>query len=115
MPEQLPVDPTIWWTGETNSKTGRKVCRFKKVLPNGKPRLRHPETNKPLVTNGDIIVGKKDNPLGCLKLQWNGKWIPIPTVDEFMEWTVDSVCPTPDGDIVEPDAPNSWLSLVGLV
>jgi hypothetical protein len=111
MPEQLPVDPTIWWTGKTNPETGRKILRFKHTLPNGKPRLRHPETNKPLLTTGDIIIGK----MGCLKLQWNGQWIPIPTIEEFMEWTLDSVCPTPDGDIVEPDAPNSWLSLVGLV
>ena len=99
--EQLPVEPTIRWTGRT--------------LRNGRPRLRHPETNKALLTNGDIILTNQGGPDGTLKLHWNGQWLPIPSILEFQCWTMDSICETPDGRMVEPDAPDSWLSLVGLV
>ena len=115
MPEQLPVTPTVWWSGKRNPETGVKICRFKKTLLNGKPRLRHPVTDGPLITNGDIAKFDNGTPDGALKLHWKGEWIPVPSIDEFQEWTIDSCCPTPDGSIVEPDAPESWLSLVGLV
>jgi hypothetical protein len=32
-----------------------------------------------------------------------------------MEWTFDGVAETPDGSRVEPDAPDSWLTLLGVV
>jgi hypothetical protein len=32
-----------------------------------------------------------------------------------MEWTFDGVAETPDGSRVEPDAPASWLTLLGVV
>ena len=103
--EPLPVDPTIWKTGKLTEE-GKPVFRFSRVLRNGKDRLRHPVTKKPLLMNGDIVGA-------CLR--WNDEWVPIPSIAAFQEWTMDSVCPTPDGEMVEPDAPNSWLSLVGLV
>ena len=115
MPEQLPVDPTMWWEGKRNPDTGAKICRFRKVLLNGKPRLRNPETGGPLIMSGDIAKFDNGTPDGILRLRWNNSWIDIPSIDEFQEWTIDSCCPTPDGSIVEPDAPDSWLSLVGLV
>jgi len=113
--EQLPVEPTIRWTGKRNPETGKPLFRFSKTLRNGKPRLRHPETDKPLVTSGDIILTNQGGPDGTLKLHWNGQWLPIPSILEFQCWTMDSICETPDGRMVEPDAPDSWLSLVGLV
>ena len=64
---------------------------------------------------GDVIRSVKEDPHGILKMWWGGQWLLIPTIDEFQEWTIDSVCPTPDGTDVEPDHPDSWLSLVGLV
>ena len=116
MREQLPVTPTVWHSGRFTPE-GKPLMRFSRVLHNGKPRLRHPETGGPLVMDGDI---KNSRPKGSavpptLKLRWGGEWVLIPSLAEFQEWTMDSVCPTPDGDMVEPDAPNSWLSLVGLV
>jgi hypothetical protein len=42
-------------------------------------------------------------------------WYDIPTNEEIEEWVFDSLCPTPDDDTVEPDHPDSWLSLLGLV
>jgi hypothetical protein len=50
-----------------------------------------------------------------LMLRWKSKWWTVPTMDEVGRWTFDSVCETPDGDIVEPDAPDSWLHLLKLV
>ncbi len=46
---------------------------------------------------------------------WKGDECTTPTEDEIEFWARDSVCETPDGDIVEPDHPDSWLSLLGLV
>ena len=120
MAEQLPVDPTVWWNGQRTPE-GKQLCTYSRVLRNGKKRLTVPGTNTPVKMNGDVIKSVKGahtwsngDPF-TLKLWWNGSWIPVPTVDEFMEWTIDSVCPTPDGTEVEPDHPDSWLSLVGMV
>jgi hypothetical protein len=50
-----------------------------------------------------------------LKLRWKSKWWIVPTMEEIERWTFDSVCETPDGNIVEHDAPDSWLHLLNLV
>ena len=50
-----------------------------------------------------------------LKLRWKSKWWTVPTMEEIERWTFDSVCETPDGNIVEHDAPDSWLHLLKLV
>lgn len=114
--EQLPVDPTLLATGKF-SPDGVPIIRFSRVLHNGKARLRNPETGKPVIMTGDIKSTRPKGSAGpfTLSLFWRGSWVPVPTIAEFQEWTMDSVCPTPDGEIVEPDAPGSWLSLVGLV
>lgn len=46
---------------------------------------------------------------------WRGEWYPVPTFEEVEEWVFDSVCFTPDEDEVEPDHPNSWLSILGMI
>lgn len=94
--EQLPIDCTIFKKKDgiycTQSVRGKDRIDGKKM-------------------NGDVASFKG----GILKLWWEGKWWQVPTMCEFQEWTMDSVCPTPEGDIVEPDHPDSWLSLAGLV
>ena len=47
-------------------------------------------------------------------VRWNGDEYAVPALDEIEFWIFDSVCETPDGDIVEPDQPDSWLALLGL-
>ena len=42
-------------------------------------------------------------------------WYDIPCLEDLEEWTFDSVCFTPAGDDVEPDHPDSWLSILGLI
>lgn len=44
-----------------------------------------------------------------------GKWYETPTQEELECWSYDGVCETPDGDIVEPDHPRSWLCLLGFI
>ena len=44
----------------------------------------------------------------------NQTWL-VPDMDLLEEWVIDSVCETPDGDCVEPDHPDSWLSLLNLI
>lgn len=50
-----------------------------------------------------------------LKLRWDSKWWEVPTMEQVEAWTLDSVCETPAGDIIEPDADGSWLRLLNLV
>ena len=46
---------------------------------------------------------------------WKGDQYETPSMEQLQEWVFDSVCETPDGDTVEPDHPDSWLSLLGLI
>lgn len=48
-------------------------------------------------------------------ITWKGAQYDTPSMDELREWVHDSVCETPDGDTVEPDHPDSWLSLLRLI
>lgn len=108
--EQFPATPTIWPT------TPGKM-RFARTLPNGCVRLRHPETHKPVKMNGDVAAFR--NPAAplvpILKLWFGGRWFDVPATDDLMAWSFDGVSETPDGDMVEPDASTSWLSLLGVV
>ena len=59
---------------------------------------------------------------GCLTpeagwpmVRWRGKWWPAPTVGDVHGWCLDSVAETPDGRFVEPDNPESWPRILGLI
>jgi hypothetical protein len=107
--EQFPATPTM-----TPAGPGR--VRFARRLNNGRERLRNPETGKALRMDGDVAAFKGPDPLTpVLRLRWRGVWVDVPTTAELMEWSLDGVAETPDGSRVEPDAPNSWLSLLGIV
>lgn len=108
--DQFPATTTIWPT-----TPGR--ARFARTLPNGRARLRHPETDKPLRTDGDCAAFRNPaNPMvPTLKLWFRGVWYDVPTIDDLMGWSFDGVCETPDGRMVECDAPDAWLSLLGVV
>ena len=42
-------------------------------------------------------------------------WYEIPSWADVEEWVLDSACFTPDEEEVEPDHPDSWLSLLGMI
>ena len=42
-------------------------------------------------------------------------WYDVPCLEDIEEWTFDSVSFTPGDDEVEPDHPDSWLSILGLI
>jgi len=46
---------------------------------------------------------------------WNGQEYEVPDMDLIEQWVWDSVCETPEGDTVEPDHPDSWLSLLHFI
>ncbi len=48
-------------------------------------------------------------------LTWQGEEYEVPDVTQLGEWVWDSVCETPDGEVVEHDHPDSWLRLLGFV
>lgn len=107
--EQYPAAITI-------AKTTESRVRYSRVLPNGRQRTRNPETGAPVRMDGDVAAFKTTDPMMPeLRLWFRGAWHPVPSIAQFMEWTLDSICPNPDGDSVEPDDPTSWLSLVGLI
>lgn len=109
--EQFPARPTI----TPGSRPGR--VRFSRVLNNGRERLTNPETGKRTVRmTGDVVAFKGPDPLTpILRLWFRQRWHDVPTIAQCMEWTFDGVAETPDGRTVEPDAPDSWLSLLGVV
>jgi hypothetical protein len=79
---------------------------------------------KPAV-NGSVYVDKH----GVYRLFWIPQggnysasekeeltgWYDIPSNEDIEEWTFDSVCFTPGDDEVEPDHPDSWLYLLGMI
>lgn len=48
-------------------------------------------------------------------ITWKGEEYETPNMDQLQAWVFDSVCETPDGNTVEPDHPDSWLTLLGLI
>ncbi len=48
-------------------------------------------------------------------ISWHGNNYDVPSLEEIDHWIFDSVCETPEGDTVEPDHPDSWLSILGLI
>ncbi|MFZ9315723.1 MAG: hypothetical protein ACO236_00420 [Candidatus Nanopelagicaceae bacterium] len=52
---------------------------------------------------------------GWPEIRWCSDWYPVPSMAELEEWTFDSVCENPRGDCVEPDHPDSWLAIFGLI
>jgi hypothetical protein len=48
-------------------------------------------------------------------VNWKNQTYEVPDLDQLEAWVIDSVCETPEGDIVEPDHPDSWLSLLGII
>jgi hypothetical protein len=53
--------------------------------------------------------------VGWPMVKYRGDWYAAPSMEQVEEWTFDSICETPDGDEVEPDASGSWLYLLGLI
>jgi len=91
--EQFPARPTI----TPGSRPGR--VRLSRVLNNGRERLRHPETGERLRDHGDVVAFKGPDPLTpVLRLWFRGVWHDVPTIAQCMEWTVDGMAETPDGD-----------------
>ena len=107
--ERFPVELTISKRPEGKIRFYAPIYQLAKHGKNWQ-RPRCPVTGRFLLVDGDVAVLK-----GQILLLWGKVWHGIPSTDCLMEWTMDSVCPTPDGDEVEPDAPDSWLSLLGLV
>lgn len=56
----------------------------------------------------------RDGPDG-LELRWSGRWWPVPALGDVEAWALDSVAETPDGRTVEPDHPEAWTRLLGVV
>ena len=104
--DQFPAHVTLQRKGDNLFAPSRLIKTI--TLPDG--------TEQDILLNG--VVGRftrKDDGSTVLKLRWNSRWWEIPTLEQVQEWTLDSVCETPAGDMIEPDADGSWLRLLNLV
>jgi hypothetical protein len=72
-------------------------------------------TTQKLLRNGVVGRFTRKDGTKLLKLRWHSRWWPVPSMEEVERWTLDSVCETPAGAIVEHDADDSWLRLLGLI
>ena len=100
---------------------GARRVRLSRRLPNGRERLRDPD-GRAVRMNGDVAAFRGPDPLTPTLRLWFGTpgqtaaaWHDVPSIAQLMEWTLDGVAETPDGSRVEPDAPDSWLTLLGVV
>lgn len=50
-----------------------------------------------------------------VEMSWRGRWYLVPTMGDVESWCLGSVAETPDGRTVEPDAPEGWPRLLGLI
>lgn len=62
-----------------------------------------------------ILPGGETPEGGWPWVRWRGRWWPVPTVGEVHAMALDSVAETPAGDHVEPDHPDAWPRLLGLI
>ena len=106
--EQYPASVTL----SAVVVDGKRRIRYARRLPNGRERLRTPD-GRAVRMDGDVAAFA-DGAGVRLCLWFAAAWHHVPSMAECMEWTLDGVAETPDGSRVEPDAPNSWLSLLGL-
>lgn len=104
--DQFPATVTIQRKGDDILVPSRLVKKV--TLPDG--------TQQKLLRNGAVgRFTRNGDGSQVLKLRWRSKWWEVPTMEDVERWTFDSMCETPAGDIVEPDADGSWLRLLGLV
>ena len=106
--EQFPATVTL----SAAVVDGERRVRYARRLPNGRERLRTPD-GRAVRMHGDVAAFT-DGAGVRLRLWFADTWRDVPSIAECMEWTFDGVAETPDGSRVEPDAANSWLSLLGL-
>ena len=106
--EQFPATVTL----SAVVVDGERRVRFARRLPDGRERLRTPD-GRAVRMRGDVAAFA-DGAGVRLRLWFADAWRDVPSIAECMEWTLDGVAESPDGSRVEPDAPDSWLSLLGL-
>jgi len=69
------------------------------------------------LSSGKIIPikPKKDNKTVKNTKLWKGKQYKVPSLKTMEKWMYDGIAKTPDGKKVEPDHPDSWLSILGYI
>ena len=108
--EQFPATPTL----AAVVVDGERRIRYARRLPDGRERLRTPDARRlPVRMHGDVAAFA-DGAGVRLRLWFADAWRDVPSIAELMEWTLDGVAESPDGSRIEPDAPESWLTLLGI-
>ena len=108
--DQYPATPTL----AAVVVDGERRIRYARRLPDGRERLRTPDARRlPVRMHGDVAAFA-DGAGVRLRLWFADAWRDVPSIAELMEWTLDGVAESPDGSRIEPDAPESWLTLLGI-
>lgn len=114
--EQYPATPTM----APVVVDGVRRVRLSRRLPDGRERLRDAD-GRAVRMSGDVAPFRGADPLTPILRLWfrgadaPGAWHDVPSIAQLMEWSLDGVAETPDGSRVEPDAPTSWLTLLGVI
>ena len=105
--EQLLLAPTLL------KRNADRTIRIARSPHGGRRRLKHPE-GAGLLTTGDA---RQFGPHKVLRLWFGDAWHVVPSHADAMRVPVplDGMAETPDGRTVEPDDPDSWLVLCGLI
>jgi len=75
-----------------------------------------PDHSDDIAATSAAEAGRPIDQAGTVRrMMWRGKWWQLPTDTELELWVMDSCCETPDGRTVEPDHPESWLSILNLI
>jgi len=75
-----------------------------------------PDDSDDIAATSAAEAGRPIDQAGTVRrMMWRGKWWQLPTDTELELWVMDSCCETPDGRTVEPDHPESWLSILNLI
>jgi len=80
----------------------------------GSPELSAAEQAEPFPVSDVLPADRVKSQDGWLSVRWRGQWWPVPSTGEIETMISDSACDTPDGRQVEPDHPESWLSILAL-
>ena len=104
--EQLLLAPTLV------KRNADRTIRIARSPYGGRRRLKHPTTGAGMLTTGDVA---QFGPHRVVRLFFGYAWHVVPSHADAMRWTLDGMAETPDGRTVEPDDPDSWLVLCGLI